>query len=461
MVDELAETLSRRPLPRRPGAELEARLVIVHPLALAGAVALGAEPVVFGRQSGPGAYALADATVSRQHALIRWDMTRHVVEDLGSRNGTHLHGSPLEARRAHPLDPNAVIAFGDVIAVYERGTAPGPAPDVDLEAIPGDALATRALRARIQQAAPDPAPVLLLGETGVGKEFIAREVHRLSRRRGPFIGQNVAELTSELVESQLFGHEKGAFTGADRAQPGLFRAAEGGTLFLDEIGELPLELQPKLLRVLQEGEIRPVGQTRSVKVDVRVVAATHRDIVGRVENDLFRRDLYARLAFWEIDVPPLGARRADIPMWIDRLRRAFAARRGQRHAPLQLEAPALEKLLCHGWPENLRGLDRVVHRLSSEATHQPVSGDAIELLLPRMAVTRADALLHRTTTPPPTSGRVVSADKLPAPTSAEELSAALQQHGSVRAVAKHYGRDRRQVYRWLEQFGLREPADGE
>jgi len=455
MSDPFAETLNRKSFPRRAGPSIVTRLVIVHPPALARVIALGTTPVVLGRAT------LADGTVSRQHAEIRWEGLGHVIVDLESRNGTAVDGVALAAQAPRPLEDNDVVALGDVIGVYERGMAMGDAaaPDVSREAVPGESMATGVLRARLQEAGPDPAPALLLGETGVGKEFAARELHRLSGRRGPFVAVNVAELTHDLAESQLFGHERGAFTGADRAQPGLFRAAEGGTLFLDEIGELPLPLQPKLLRALQEREVRPVGQTKAIKVDVRVIGATHRDLVAFVEAEKFRRDLYARLAFWEIDVPPLRRRRADIVGWVARLHAAFAARRGGRRPPLELDAGAVERLLVEPWPENLRGLDRAVHKLAAfeHVTRELVAQALPPVAPPQPAVgTRppvaSSARAARETTP------VV---KRPAPRDAAELQAELERLGSVRAVAKHYGRDRRQVYRWLETFGLRDPGADE
>src|SRR6185295_11015283 len=168
-------------------------------------------------------------------------------------------------------------------------------------------------------AATDPAPVLLHGESGTGKERIAGELHRLSGRKGRLIAVNCAALSRELVESQLFGHQKGAFTGATELHPGYFRAAQGGTLFLDEIGELSLEVQPKLLRAIQQGEVQAVGSTQPAHVDVRVVAATNRELQQAVNAGQFRADLYARLSLWELRVPPLRERRADLFPWIDRL----------------------------------------------------------------------------------------------------------------------------------------------
>ncbi|MCC6620737.1 MAG: sigma 54-interacting transcriptional regulator [Deltaproteobacteria bacterium] len=442
-------------MPRRSGPSVQARLVVVHPPVLVGEIPLDGGRLVLGRA------ALADGTVSRQHVALFWEGAGHVVVDLGSRNGTAVGGVALAPDAPRALEDNDVVAIGDVLCVYERGllVSDGAAPDVSRDAVPGSSLAVRALRARLQEAGRDPAPALLLGETGVGKELAARELHRLSGRRGPFVAVNVAELTHELAESQLFGHERGAFTGADRAQPGLFRAADSGTLFLDEIGELPLALQPKLLRALQEREVRPVGQTRAIAVDVRVVGATHRDLVALVEAERFRRDLYARLAFWEIEVPPLRRRRADIVGWVARLHAAFGERRGGKRAPLELDAGAVERLLIAAWPENLRGLDRVVHRL---AAHPHVSRELVEQALPKAVAATPRAEPGGKVAPAARAARETAPIvKRPAPKDAGELEAELERLGSVRAVAKHYGRDRRQVYRWLEAFGLRDPGEGD
>jgi DNA-binding NtrC family response regulator len=281
--------------------------------------------------------------------------------------------------------------------------------------------------------------VLLLGETGTGKEHAARVLHRLSGRPGAFVAVSCAELSGELMASQLFGHARGAFTGASEARPGLFRSAAGGTLLLDEIGELPAALQPKLLRVLQEGEVLPVGETRAVTVDVRVVAATHAPLEALIERGGFRRDLYARLAFWTIALPPLRARRADIIMWLQRLHAGFAARRALPPAPLPLSADAAEALLVAAWPENLRGLDRLAHHLGGRAEAAPIGVAELGALEPAAAPARRAAVAR------------------PAPPTRAELAELMERLGSVRAVARHLGRDRRQIYRWLDAFGLREP----
>ncbi len=207
----------------------------------------------------------------------------------------------------------------------------------------------------VEKAAPSQASILIRGETGTGKELIARALHRSSPRAGrAFVSINCAALPEGLLESELFGHEKGAFTGAVSKSQGLFRAATGGTLFLDEVGEMPASLQAKLLRVLEAREVRPVGATKSVPVDVRIVAATNRDLLGEVEAGAFREDLYYRLAVIEIEVPPLRRRPDDVPL----LARFFLDRitTEQGGTPRPLSAEAIDRLRAYPWPGNVREL---------------------------------------------------------------------------------------------------------
>jgi DNA-binding NtrC family response regulator len=202
--------------------------------------------------------------------------------------------------------------------------------------------------------APHPRTVVITGETGTGKEIVARALHRRSGRPGPFLAVNCGGFTEGLLASELFGHVRGAFTGAVTEQQGLFRAAHGGTLLLDEVGDIPLALQPALLRVLESWEIRPVGSSRSITVDVRVVAASNHELVTLVQQGLFRADLYGRLAQWIIRTPPLRDHREDIPA----LTRALLARLGAAERSL---TPELEEaLLLHPWPLNVRGLSNVL-----------------------------------------------------------------------------------------------------
>jgi transcriptional regulator with PAS, ATPase and Fis domain len=332
-----------------------------------------------------------------------------------------------------------------VCLVYEVCAA-ATLPDealVEVDACPGRAPAMEVLRAGVVRAAVDPSPVLVIGETGTGKEFVARELHARSGRNGPLLSVNCAALSSQLVDSQLFGHVKGAFTGATTDAPGMFRGADGGTLFLDEIGELPLDLQPKLLRALQEGEVQPVGGSKVVKVDVRVVAATNRELVKAVDAGTFRRDLYARLSLWELRLPALRQRRGDLFDWIDRMHRQWLVRRDEQGALLQFDPEVAEVLLLHEWPSNLREVDRLVHTLATSAPEGELIGRGD---LPEWFVHGDSAS---------SSESVVQAKKQPVPTRDEFTEVFEKLSGNVRALAKHFDRDRRQIYRWIESYGLR------
>jgi DNA-binding NtrC family response regulator len=232
---------------------------------------------------------------------------------------------------------------------------------LDHEALIGESAALRRVREQIAQVAPTDSTVLIQGETGTGKELVARAIHEQSaRRERPLIKINCAALPRELVESELFGHEKGAFTGAIQLRRGRFELADGGTLFLDEVGELPLETQPKLLRVLQEREFERVGGARSLRADVRVVAATNRDLHAEVRANRFRADLYFRLDVFPIDLPPLRERRDDVP----HLLRHFASRTARRlgRAIDGLSPAFIERARAYDWPGNIRELENLVER---------------------------------------------------------------------------------------------------
>jgi two-component system, NtrC family, response regulator AtoC len=259
---------------------------------------------------------------------------------------------------AEPLDELAVtLALRHVAARGKNGRAVAPAPAL----LVGDGPAMQKLRALVAQIGPKRTTVLIQGESGTGKELVARSIHDGSDRRGRrFVAINCAAIPAALLESELFGHVKGAFTDALRDKPGLFEDADGGTLFLDEIGELPLPLQAKLLRALQEGEIRRVGDNASIKVDVRLVAATLRDLADDVAQGRFREDLFYRLNVLPLNIPPLRERTDDIPT----LARHFAQRHARRHQLGDIELPddVIETLCRQPWPGNVRELENVIER---------------------------------------------------------------------------------------------------
>ena len=225
----------------------------------------------------------------------------------------------------------------------------------------GNSQPIRAVVNAICQVAPTPATVLITGETGTGKELVARAIHQISARASrPFIRVNCAAIPAALCESEFFGHERGAFTGAASRRAGRFELAHGGTIFLDEVGELPLELQHKLLRVLQEGEFEPVGSSQTRKVDVRVIAATNRDLSAAVNAGKFREDLFYRLHVFPISVPPLRERGGDVELLAQRFIERYCARSGK--APLELTADCLRRLRSYHWPGNVRELENVIER---------------------------------------------------------------------------------------------------
>jgi len=242
------------------------------------------------------------------------------------------------------------------------------------------------LKAKIARVAPTNATVLITGETGTGKELVARAIHQGSLRKDEnFLAVNCAAVAEQLLESELFGHEKGSFTGADRSKQGLFEAAHRGTLFLDEAGEMSLNLQAKLLRVLTEGQLTRVGATTPRKVDVRIIVATHRDLLGRVRSGDFREDLYYRLAVVPIAVPPLRDRREDIPSLVGYLLRVTA--RELKVGERGISAEAIEKLRQYDFPGNVRELRNLIERANILATGNEISAHDLFLQEPSPAVT--------------------------------------------------------------------------
>ena len=296
---------------------------------------------------------LRDERVSRRHCVIEWSDGVVRVRDLGSTNGTTVNGIRVSS---------ADLSGGGIITIGRTQLRVAHA-DEDSPKMIGDSAPMRQLRLLVRQYAPTRLSILISGETGTGKELVARAIHEQSGRPGAFIAVNCGSIPRDLVESELFGHERGAFTGAHAPRRGVFQEADGGTLFLDEVGELPLSLQPRLLRALETGAVRPVGADRELRVTVRVVAATHVDLQGAIGRGHFRQDLYFRLAAAVIDTPPLRERPTDL--------RALAEKFMELDAPgISLSDGAIEKLAQHGWPGNVRELRNVLRRAS--ALHGPI-----------------------------------------------------------------------------------------
>ncbi|PZU74860.1 MAG: sigma-54-dependent Fis family transcriptional regulator [Brevundimonas sp.] len=331
--------------------------------------------------------------------------------------------------------------------------------------IVGDSPAMRMVKALGARAAKSSIPVLITGESGVGKEVIARALHGASDRAGkPFVAVNCGALPANLVESILFGHEKGAFTGAVDKTLGKFREADGGTLFLDEIGELPLDMQVKLLRALQEGEIDPVGGKRPVKIDVRIVSATNRDPAQQVRDGAFREDLFYRLNVFPIEAPSLRDRREDIPALVDHFIARFNAEEGKRIAGCAPETMAM--LQSFDWPGNVRQLENAVFRaivLADAPFLQPHDFPAISGVTAPMpdVVPVATVSTHSDHAPQPDQPIRILDDRGHLRT-LEEIERDLIQHaievysGHMSEIARRLGIGRSTLYRKVREQGLEE-----
>jgi transcriptional regulator of acetoin/glycerol metabolism len=354
-----------------------------RPLSLVGGHGAGARAFRVGREplsiggAADNAIALSDRAVSQYHCRIEPSERGASIRDLDSTNGTWVDG--LRTRR-HELRPGAVVRIGRTeLRVVGRSASGRMCAGLVVES--GAMLSVMAEADRFARL---PWPVLIYGETGVGKEHVARALHeRGPRHKGPFVALNGGGLPRELIESELFGHERGAFTGAVQTHRGAFEQAHGGTLFLDEVAELPQNLQTRLLRVLETWQVRRVGSESARRVDVRLVCATHKDLRTMVQEGRFRSDLYYRIHRLVVEVPPLRARPDDIEPLAQHFLRRAQPDVGERH----LDAPALERLRHYPWPGNVRELRNVL-----ELAAVGCDGAVIDL----MAVDRS---LRRTSEP--------------------------------------------------------------
>jgi transcriptional regulator with PAS, ATPase and Fis domain len=390
---------------------------------------------------------LDDPRLSRQHCSVEARADGGVVvADLGSTNGTTAAGVALGTATLHPGD---TFVAGQILFVIVEGGASVQTPP---PGIVGRSAELAAVLDQVALVAPRKTAVLLLGESGTGKEVFAHEVHRQSGRTGTMVAVNCGGVADGVLQSELFGHVRGAFSGADRVRPGLVEQARGGTLFLDEVGDASPALQVTLLRLLQEGEYRPVGGDEVRQADVRCVAATNVDLVAAITAGRFRQDLYTRLSRWTIALPPLRQRPADlVPLvatFVER-HRGPGARPSRRF---------MEALLAHRWPGNVRELDAVVERACVAATG-PADAlvDAPEWLLaslrpqagpPTSATAPAPAPAERD---PPAPAPKRPAKRPDAPT----LTRMLAEHGGeMKSLAQTLGVGRTTLYRWFEAAGL-------
>ncbi|HEY7322066.1 MAG TPA: nitric oxide reductase transcriptional regulator NorR [Candidatus Binatia bacterium] len=323
----------------------------------------------------------------------------------------------------------------------------------------GSSTVLRRLLDEIRTVGGSDLPVLITGETGVGKELVARQIHDLSPRRDEaMIHVNCAALPESVAESELFGHVKGSFTGAVRDRAGKFEIAHGGTLFLDEIGELPLSLQPKLLRAIQQGEVQRVGSDRSIRVDVRVIAATNRDLTVEMEHGRFRADLYHRLAVYPIHVPPLRDHCEDIPILAAHFLDGYRQRLGI--GPLRLSDEALERLAVAEWPGNVRELENVISRGVLRATRGTTDRTRTILLAPEHLDLQSAPRLKRGSLPvearPEPPGQALTlAERLDAFRRRTILDAVNDHNGNWAAAARELGLHRSNLHQLATRLGLR------
>jgi transcriptional regulator with PAS, ATPase and Fis domain len=423
----MSDMTTQKPTPARRSRSLRPSLRAVwsagSPLSAVRAIEAS---LAVGRAEDEGVWRFEDPALSRRHAELLAAGEQARVRDTSS-GGTYVNGSRVDGELA--LADGDVLRMGDTFFVFRRDDA--AVADAPLPSLVGMSPAIRRLRGQLAALAATDTLVLLLGETGTGKEVAARVLHDRSGRTGAFVAVNSSAIPESLAETQLFGHVRGAFTGARTNEPGLFRAAEGGTILLDEIGELPLALQAKLLRALEERAVCPVGSTRAVPFDARVIAATNKNLLGAIQTGAFRADLYARIAEIVVELPPLAARREDVvPLVLHAL-----------GAPAMLSPALVERLLLHPWPFNVREVVKLGKRLSLHLG----GGELLDT-----------DLLGHDLDPLPTARPVEEPkeERRERP-SREELERLLTEHAGVVAdVARSLDRSARQVYRWLDRYGI-------
>jgi DNA-binding NtrC family response regulator len=373
---------------------------------------------------------LSDPTVSRRHLSVELSGARLGVRDLGSRNGTRYHGARVDAAG---MPYGAVVTVGKtVLGLMPVAVAAKKLSErSELAGLLGNSAPMRRLFAEIEQVGPSEAPVFIHGETGTGKEGVAKAVHQLSARaKGPFKVFDCGAVQKELLPSALFGHVRGAFTGAVSDAAGALEAADGGVLFLDEVAELPLDVQPTFLRALEAQSFCRVGETRERRVNFRIVSATHRDFDAYVKKGLFRADLFHRLVVVTLEVPPLRDRPEDIPLLAEHFARS-------QKTPLTFQPEAVASLCAYRWPGNVRELRNAVERA------QLLGSD--EALPENLRVGHHES-----------AGYQAARERVLRTFTRAYLEAQLKRHkGSVARAAKEAGLARTYYYKLLEEHGVK------
>jgi transcriptional regulator of acetoin/glycerol metabolism len=379
--------------------------------------------------------------VSRQHAELLRQGPLVVVHDRGSTNGTFLNGRPVQSAA---LSEGDVLRLGDAVAVAIM-VRDDLAPPLTVEPVKGVLFGPglSEVLELVRRLAADSLPVVLVGETGVGKEGVARALHELSGRKGPLHAVNCGALPVALAEAELFGHRKGAFTGAEHAGLGHIRAADGGTLFLDELYDLAPPLQTKLLRVLQEKVVVPIGETSPIPVDLRVVAASLVPLSELVAKQRLREDLAARLGGVSIVIPPLAERRADLPVLLSHFLREHSGGR-----PPGVDGRLLEYLLLQPWPGNVRELELLARRLLALRKHEPI--------LRRSMLGDAPS-----ETPAPNVTPVRRRSSEDAEPDLQRLRERFAAHGNLSRAAQEAGFSRQRAYRLLRGGSAKDLLEAE
>ena len=413
-------------------------------------------PLTIGRSQEAG-IRIDSAKASRLHAKVLLSSGQVWVEDLGSRNGTRVGSEVLRGARRIARSGESILVgpLAVLVARADRALDYDEEPPASLRAdddedglrardavIVADAAMMKLFHV-IRRVAATSSIVLVTGETGSGKEIVAARLHAESpRSAGPYLRVNCASLPGSLLESELFGHERGAFTGADKRRVGWFEAGQGGTLLLDEIGEMPLDLQAKLLRVLEDRTIVRLGGTETIPVDVRVLCATHRDIAAMVAAGTFRQDLFFRLTTFTLEVPPLRERRGEILLLADMFARRFAAESGV--AVPRVAPDAVQALLAHAWPGNVRELRNAIEHGVVMAEGGPITRAS----LPRTL--RGDASAHAVAAPLPKMR-----DQVEEIERAALVDALASESGNRTRAATRLGISRRAVIYKMIKYGLR------
>ncbi len=331
---------------------------------------------------------LQDKTVSRNHLQLEYESDVFLLRDLGSTNGTYLNGSRV--KEAY-LSPGDLIKLGNTtleFVSFDEKVQIEPSSREEFGLMVGKSRKMRQIFSILEKISPTHATVIIEGETGTGKDLVARAVHENSQRKGkPFIVFDCSAVAPNLIESELFGHEKGSFTGAVKARAGVFEAAQGGTVFLDEIGELTQDLQPKLLRALEQREVKRVGSNAPVKIDVRVICATNRNLRKEVDEGRFREDLYYRLSVVKVSLPALRERPEDIPAIIERFLSIgkYNLQPDGTFKVRRVDDEALKVLSRYAWPGNVRELSNVIERAVSFVDGDTITKPVLEFIFAEMS----------------------------------------------------------------------------